>query len=187
MIYLLPCVYCNVPAENVFSVVNGPNEQALKQLLETSECASRRLSGWAASQPSVTQWMCLCFPHCDSTHCELHCCRQLSLILKTGTSLSTVCGWYTDYRGQPVAYGPRQKESLKENNETERQKWHHSDSEISGSSVGPRAGVCLISKAVSFSLCRMLNEEKTHACLNRELHKQPVFTSQKEHGGSWWC
>lgn len=66
----------------------------------------------------------------------------------------------------------RRKESLKENNETERKKWHHSDSEISISSVGLDAGVCLISKAVlSLSLFYTLNKEKhmhaqTHNCTN---------------------
>lgn len=56
----------------------------------------------------------------------------------------------------------RRKESLKEKNETERRKWHHSDCHMSVSSVGLDAGVRLISKAVlSLSLYYTLNKHKT--------------------------
>lgn len=76
------CVFCH------FSVTK--NKQTVKQLqlLQASECENRRSSGLGSMyEPSVGQWMCLCFPHCDSTHCELHCYHQLSLTHRTGSSL----------------------------------------------------------------------------------------------------
>lgn len=125
-------------------------------------------------EPSVTQWMCLCFPHCDSTHCELHCYHQLSLILKTGISL------YADgTQIIEVGLSLTVQERRKEKNETERKNWHHSDRQISVSSVGLDAGVYLISTAVLSLSSNWIRTKHMHAQTHTNTLCSPVKTNIK--------
>lgn len=129
--------------------------------------------------------MCLCFPHCDSTHCELHCYRQLSPALNTGASLCTSGRWYASHSGRPVAASLKNRwkeekkrkekaEIKKENKDMERKKWHHSGSDMRGCSVCVVAGVCLVCLVVlSLHWYDTLNEdfEHTHTLTHTPLHK----------------
>lgn len=116
-------------------------------------------------EPSVGQWMCLCSPHWDSSHCALHCYCRLSRTAGTGTSLCT-SGWRcTRYRGRPVAAALTNKERNKESTNIKRRK-ERSDT-IQGMLWGP---LLFVRMQVCTSLCLYWYDKWTEAEAHTHAH-----------------